>query len=126
MKRGWLGLGILVVFLLLGIMISLVMCSAHLPTQDLLQQAASATLAGDFAQAVELGMEAKNRWETKWNGTAIVADHTPMDEIDALFAEMEIYAKTQEEPHFAACCQELAKRLLAMAEAHRFSWWNVL
>ena len=48
------------------------------------------------------------------------------EEFAALFAEMEIYAKTGEEPHFAACCQELAQRLQAMAEAHKFSWWNVL
>ncbi len=126
MKRGWLGVGFLAVFLLAGILISVVMKDAHMPTQELLQQAADATLAGDFDRAVELGMEAKDRWERGWNGTAIVADHSPMDDIDALFAEMEIYAKTEEEPHFAACCQELAQRLQAMAEAHRFSWWNVL
>ena len=49
-----------------------------------------------------------------------------MDEVDALFAEMEIYARTGEQPHFAACCKELAQRLEAIADAHKFSWWNVL
>lgn len=126
MKRGWLGVGLLAVFLLAGMVISAVMSDAHMPTQDLLQQAADATLSGDFDRGVQIGMEAKDRWEQQWNGTAIVADHSPMDDIDALFAEMEIYAKTGEEPHFAACCRELAQRLQAMAEAHKFSWWNVL
>ena len=49
-----------------------------------------------------------------------------MDEVDALFAEMEIYAKTEEKPHFAAVCKELSQRIQAFADAHRFSWWNIL
>lgn len=126
MKRGWLGAGILVAFLLLGIWVSLVATQAHIPTGELLEQAAEKTLTGDFAAGIALGMEAKNRWQRQWNSTASVADHSPMDEVDALFAEMEIYAQTGEQPHFAACCLELARRVQAFADAHRFSWWNVL
>lgn len=126
MARGWLGAGILVVFLVLGLGISMAMDNAHLPTSELLSQAAEKTLNGEFDSAVPLGLEAKDRWERQWNGTAAVADHSPMDDVDALFGEMEIYARTGEEPHFAACCQELAQRLEAIAGAHKFSWWNVL
>ena len=126
MARGWLGAGILAVFLILGIVIAGQMDDAHLPTGELLSQAAEMTLDGDFEGAVALGMEAKARWDKQWNGTAAVADHSPMDEVDALFAEMEIYAKTGEEPHFAACCKELAQRVQSVADAHRFSWWNLL
>ena len=126
MKRGWLGGGILVVFLVAGVITSVVMDNAHLPTCDLLRRAADMTLAGEFDRALPLAMEAKNRWEQQWNGTAVVADHSPMDDVDALFGEMVIYAQAGEEPHFAACCQELSQRLEAMAGAHRFSWWNVL
>lgn len=126
MARGWLGVGILVVFLILGFGISMVMDSAHLPTCQMLSQAAEMTMEGDFDSAVELGMQAKARWERQWNGTAAVADHSPMDDVDALFSEMEVYAKTGEKPHFAACCRELSQRVEAVAEAHRFSWWNVL
>ena len=126
MKRGWLGVAILLIFLALGFMTAEAMENAHRPTQVLLEQAANATLSGEFDRGVALGMEAKSRWERHWNGTAAVADHSPMDDVDALFAEMEIYAKAGEEPHFAACCQELSRRLQAMAEAHTFSWWNVL
>ena len=126
MVRGWLGVGILVVFFALGLVTMVVMDNDHLPTGELLEQAAEKTLAGSFEEAVSLGMEAKARWERSWNGTATVADHSPMDDVDALFGEMEIYARAGEEPHFAACCQELSQRIQAMAGAHRFSWWNVL
>ena len=126
MKRGWLGVATLLIFLALGFMTAEAMENAHRPTQVLLEQAANATLSGEFDRGVALGMEAKSRWERHWNGTAAVADHSPMDDVDALFAEMEIYAKAGEAPHFAACCQELSRRLQAMAEAHTFRWWNVL
>ena len=126
MARGYIGLGILIVFLVLGIGVSMVMHNAHQPACQLLNQAADLTLSGDFEGAVPLAMAAKSRWETAWNGTAVVADHGPMDDVDALFAEMEIYAKTGEVPHFAACCRELAQRVEAVSEAHRFSWWNLL
>lgn len=126
MVRGWLGVGILVVFFALGLVTMAVMDNEHLPTGALLEQAAEKTLAGSFEEAVSLGMEAKARWERSWNGTATVADHSPMDDVDALFGEMEIYARTGEEPHFAACCKELSQRIQAMACAHRFSWWNIL
>lgn len=126
MKRGWLGLGLLMIFLALGLVTSVVMDNAHRPTCDLLTQAADLSLAGEFDRAVALGREAKKRWEKQWNGTAIVADHSPMDDVDALFSEMEVYAVAGEGPHFAACCRELSKRVEAVAEAHRFSWWNVL
>ena len=126
MKRGWFGIGILVAFLVLGILVSAAMNKAHIPTCTLLSLAAEKTLAGDFDGAVPLALEAKGRWEKQWNGTAVVADHSPMDDVDALFSEMEIYAKTGEQPHFAACCLELSQRVEAVAEAHKFSWWNVL
>ena len=126
MGRGWLGLGILIIFLALGFVVAEAMDSAHIPTEKLLEQAAEKTLQGEFEQAVALGAEAKSRWDRQWNGTATVADHSPMDDVDALFAEMEIYAKAEEKPHFAACCQELARRVQAVATAHRFSWWNIL
>lgn len=126
MVRGWLGAGILVLFLVLSIVVAVVMDNTQIPTSELLLQAAEQTVNGDFSGAVPKAMEAKHRWDKQWNGTAVVADHSPMDDVDALFSEMEVYAKTGEEPHFAACCQELAQRLQAVAEAHKFSWWNVL
>ncbi len=126
MARGWFGVGLLVVFLILGFVVSAAVSSAHLPTKDLLEQAAEKTLSGEFEQGVALASEAKARWERHWNATATVADHSPMEDVDALFSEMEVYARTGEEPHFAACCKELAKRLKAVAEAHSFNWQNVL
>lgn len=126
MARGWFGVGLLTLFLILGIVTGSVMNDAHSPTGKMLMQAAEKTLNGDFQNAVPLAMAAKSRWERQRKGTATVADHSPMEDVDMLFAEMEVYARTGEKPHFAACCSELARRVQAMADAHAFSWWNVL
>lgn len=126
MARGWFGLVLLIVFFLLGFAVSAAMDDAHSSTEALLIQAAEQTLSGSFEKAVAFGMEAKQQWEDHWNGTATVADHSPMDEVDALFGELEVYAKAEEKPHFAAVCKELSRRIRSFTDAHRFSWWNVL
>ena len=126
MARGWLGAGILLLFLVLGLVVTGAMDRAHLATGQMLEQAAEQSLEGDLDGATALAMAAKARWERQRRGTATVADHNPMDDVDRLFAQMEVYAKAQEAPHFAACCVELAHLLQATADAHRFSWWNVL
>ena len=50
----------------------------------------------------------------------------PMDDVDTLFAEMQVYAQAEEIPHFAACCGQLSRLVLAMAQAHSPTWWNFL
>ena len=126
MSRGWLGAGILLLFLVLGLVVMAAMDSAHLATGQMLEQAADKSLDGDMEGATTLAMAAKVRWERQHHSTAAVADHNPMDDVDRLFAQMEVYAQAQEAPHFAACCTELAYLLQATADAHRFSWWNLL
>ncbi len=126
MGKGWLGAGILAVFLILGILLSAAADKICLPTEELLEQAAERTLSGDFDGGIALGKEAQSQWQKQWNIIAAMADHEPMDEVDALFAEMEVYARADEQPHFAACCKQLARRIRSFADVHRFIWWNVL
>ena len=49
-----------------------------------------------------------------------------MEEIDQLFTEAEIYAKSEEKPHFAACCAQLASAVQNMADARAMNLWNLL
>ena len=125
-KRFWLGIGILVLFLVMGVVISLGMDAIHGPAEQQLAQAAEKALNGQMEEAVRLARQAHARWEENWALTASVADHSPMDTVDALFAEMEVYAQAQEDKHFASCCAQLCKLVESMAAAHRFSLWNLL
>ena len=48
MARGWLGAGLLAVFLVLGLVTGMLMDNAHTPTGELLEKAAEKTLSGEF------------------------------------------------------------------------------
>lgn len=126
MRRVIFGVGVLVVLLGLGIFVSFGMNRMQLPLTETLETAADTALNGEFSQAVVLANAAKESWEARWNLTASLADHAPMDEIDGLFAQLEAYASQEEKTHYAACCWELASLIQAVAEAHSLSWWNLL
>jgi len=122
-RRFYLGAGLLLVILFLGLLTGWVMDKAQLPAAKLLEQAAQAE---DMQTGTQLAQQAKEDWNKRWKAVAAVADHTPMDEIDTLFAEMEVYIREKEDVHFYACCSQLASLLRAVAEAHKLSWWNLM
>ncbi len=126
MKRIWLGLGILLVFLGLGLWSSRGMDALHKPLAHHLEQAADEALSGSFSAGKELAQIAKEQWEKQWSAVAVLADHTPMDDIDSQFARLEVYARTENAEAFAALCRQLAQLITATAEAHGFTWRNIL
>ena len=126
MGRLWLGIGILVFFLVLGLWISNAMDGVHLTIADTLETAAEQALTGDLPTALETAQQAKTAWEKHWHGSASVADHSPMDEIDGLMAQLEPYARANQPGDFAACCKRLVLLVEAMTEAHSLTWWNLL
>ncbi len=126
MKRLWLGIGILAVLLALCSAVTLSMERIHSPIAEDLSRAAEAAQKEDWGKANALAGAARARWEQYWHFTAMVADHTPMDELDGLFAELEIYGREQEMPHFAATCAHLRQLSQAMADSHTPSWWNLI
>ncbi len=126
MKRGWIGLVFLLVLLGCSIAVTWAMDARHEPVADHLEEAAELALEGEWDRALVHAGAAQKAWEKTWHFTASFADHEPMEEIDGLFAQVEIYAKGREELSFAAVCADLARRLEAMGEAHGFLWWNIL
>lgn len=126
MGRLWLGIGLLVLFLVLGLWISYAMENVHMGIADSLETAAEQALSGDLPAAMETAKKAKTSWEKHWHGSAAVADHAPMDEIDGLLAQLECYGKAEQPGDFAACCARLSLLIQAMSEAHSLTWWNLL
>ena len=121
-------IGILTLTLLfsVGLFVALTTDQMYRPVIGLLEKAADTALSGSFKEAVTQAKAAKDLWDKMKNKTATVADHTPMEDIDLMFAEAEIYAKTEETPHFAACCAQLASMVQNMADAHAMNLWNLL
>ncbi len=126
MKRLWIGILILSALLASGCLIREALMKIHTPIAADLQHSAAAALTEDWNTALDLAQHAAVRWERFHHFTAAVADHTPMDEVDGLFAELKIYASQRENPHFSATCRRLSALAEAIAESHRLSWWNLL
>jgi len=126
MKRLWIGILILSVLLASGGLSSWAIAGIHAPIALSLHQAEAAALSQDWPQAEQYSRAAYARWQQHWRFTAAFADHTPMDEVDGLFAELQVYCQCREAQHFAATCAHLAQLTEAMAESHSPSWWNLL
>lgn len=126
MGRFWLGIGLLVLFLVLGLWVSSSMGNVHQAIAQTLDEAAAQTLEGNLEEGLALAQQAYADWDAHWHGTASVADHAPMDEVDSLFGQLMIYGQADQPADFAAYCSRLAKLVSAVGEAHGLTWWNLL
>jgi len=126
MGRFWLGLGILAVFLGLGLYVGAAAEGTNQEIAGILKEAAGQALEGDLDGGLALAQQAHHRWQSNWHSTAAVADHAPMDEIDGIFAQALAFGKGGSVQEFAACCARLSGLVAAVGEAHSLSWWNLL
>lgn len=125
-KRFFLGAGILVLLLILGLLASWWMQQITHPISTLLEQASDAVLTGDGEQGKLLARQAEKRWKSGWKTVALAADHSPMDEIDGLFAQIDFFARTDDRDRLGAYCAQVAELVEAIADAHTCTWWNIL
>ena len=120
------GVCLLICVLTLGILVMFAMDNINTPVSQLLEQASQAALSGDLEQGVALANQAHAIWEKRWHAIASFADHSPMDEIDGMFAQMTVYGQTGNAEDFASHCSHLSMLVSAVGEAHSLNWWNLL
>ena len=126
MKRCLTGIAILISMLILSALIAGSMHNVHYRISELLEQAQQAASAENWSQADRLARQANEQWQRYHHFTAAFADHTPMDELDGLFAELMIFLEERESPHFASTCARLSLLAQSMADSHGLQWWNLL
>ena len=125
-KRFYLGVGILLVFLLLGLTVSWAMRQVTQPVAQKLEQAAQEVLSGNMEQGILLARQAQTAWQKGWKCVALAADHSPMDEIDGLFAQIGFFSEAGNRQELGACCVRVSELVEAVADAHGLTWWNVI
>lgn len=125
MKRSWIGLGLLLAALAASLLVTWSMDRIHGPIARELETAADYALAGDWDRAAALASGAGTEWKKWAHFRGCFADHGPMEEIEANFAELEVYSIAREKTDFAASCGEIARKVKAMGEAHGLVWWNL-
>ena len=126
MKRIWIGIALLTCLLMGGLWISGFMKDAHDPVAQDIRHAGSMAQKNQWNAAQAFAERGRDRWEQKWPVTAAIADHEPMDEIDALFAQLETYGKTRDPGAYSALCGHLGSLLEALSQGHRCKWWNLM
>ena len=126
MLRLWIGIGILAILLAMGI--GLLWGSGVFfeeLSQDL-QQAGDFALAGNWQAAGEKVEKSREKWEAYRPFWASFTDHEPVEQMQNLFAQLELYRTRQLEVEFAAVCRNLVHVAEAIDESHSLKWWSIL
>lgn len=117
MGRSVIGAAILAALLAVGIWTQNRMEAVHSPIAADMAQAAQLSAAGDWDGAARLVTRARMQWEEHRTFSAALADHQPLEDIEGLMAQLDAYG-SQEDSAFSATCAEIARRVMAVAEAH--------
>ena len=118
-------LGILVLAVLLGACLGAGAFQASLResvTREL-YRAAEAAGAGSLPAAHGHTRSARLLWEKRRPLTAALCDHTPMEDIENLFAQL---ALQTDEEDFLSACTGLILRIQALEDAHKLTLQNLL
>lgn len=126
MKRLWFGVAMLLFLLMLGIFSTVSMARLHHNLSQRLESAALAAQKEDWAQTQEILHQCRSRWLRFRNFTAAAASHEPIEEIDSLYAQLDIYLQRRDSVNFTLCCTTLRHRTAALGEAQSINWWNLL
>lgn len=120
------GLALLALLLLAGLLSAWDMDRTHREISRQIEDAAWLALAQDWEAARTAAAAAESQWQAHRDLSSLLADHTPMEQIDALFARIGICSAARDATEFAAACAELSRYARAMGEAQRLSWQNLL
>lgn len=120
------GIALLVILLLTGLLVSRYIGQQQERIAKTLEDSAWMALSDQWSDARQTAKDARQQWEKCWNLRSAFGDHTPMEDIDDLFARLTISAAAGERTDFARDCAALAGRIRAVGNAHRLSWQNVL
>lgn len=126
MRRFWIGIVILGVTLALGITVSVAMPRLQDPIVRQLDSAVLAAERGDWAAAGALTEDAAQRWQRCRKFTASVADHEPMETIDAGLAQTLAFLRRRDTEEFVASAAGLARSVRAMARSQSILWYHFL
>ena len=125
-QRFWIGIIVLAVLLVLGILTMLLFSRIHHPMAQRLRESAAAAQADDWEKATALAEKARAEWEQYRYLISASADHEPLEQMEYLLDQLEVYAADRHKADFAALCIRLANLAEAMADTQQIRWWNLL
>ena len=125
MKRGLIGISLLLILLLLGLLATFYVTGME-DISETLRSAATLAMNNDWEGAQRLRRKANEDWQNRRHFTACLTDHGTLEEIDSLLAQLEIYQGQREKLAFAATCAQIGSYLEDLGDAQDLTWWNLL
>ena len=126
MRRLWIGASLLLLFLIGGICSTVVTQRFHRTLSRHLEATTAAALAEDWEETALLLHQCHSRWIRYRNQIAAVTSHEPIEEIDSLYHQLDIYFARRDSQGFALCCATLHHRTQSLGETQSINWWNLL
>lgn len=122
----WIGIALLVLILAASIWLWWGLGGIFREMGSALDGAAQAAMATDWATADAYTAEAATLWKTYRTAAASFTDHEPLEQIDALFRELELYRQQSLPGQYAVVCIHLSRLAEAVEEALSLKWWSLL
>lgn len=125
MKRLWIGVGVLAVLLAVSLALLAGMQRMHKGISRDLDAAAEAALDGNWALARERTEKAAAVWHRGRHAAASLADHEPLETMDALFDLLKMLGRLERGPAFAGVCIRLSHLSGDVGESHALHLWSL-
>ena len=125
-RRFYLGLGLLLLLLIGGLLLSAWVSRKISPLEQALTEAAGEAVTGDFSRAVRLSEEAQAGWEAFSRCFGLLTHHGLLADANTRFASLDPWRQAGEEEEFAVCCLELAGLLRQIGQVHQLRLETVL
>ena len=126
MKRLWIGIGILVLLLAMGIGLLLGSMVYFEELSRDLEQAGELAMTGNWPAAIKKAEESEARWKIYRRFWASFTDHEPVEEMEVLFSQLKVYQARQLDVDFATVCRHMSQLAKAIDESHGLHWWSIL
>lgn len=126
MSRLWIGVGILVILLAMGIGMLWVSRDFYQEFAAGLEQAGKLAMEGSWQAAGEKAAQSRAQWDRYRRFWASFTDHEPVEQMQNLFSQLDIYQQRKLEVDFAAVCRNLVHLAEAIDESHSLRWWSIL
>ena len=126
MNRLWIGVGLLAVLLAMGVGMLLVSLNFNEGFSESLEQAGQFAMSGNWTAAEKQLAVGKEKWQIYRRFWASSTDHEPVEEVQNLFSQLELFQARRLEVEFASACRALVNLAEAIDESHSLRWWSVL
>ena len=126
MNRLWIGIGLLIVLLAGGAGLFWGSGVFFDDFSQNMEEAGQSALAGDWLTAGQKMEKSRKQWEKYRHFWASFTDHEPVEQVQALFSQLELYNAQKRNVEFASACRALAHVAEAIEESHGLRWWSIL